>query len=55
MDDEALLSGSHFELYEIGVTLPITLPLDTFPGDITPECDTSAAAPKSMGRIATWN
>ena len=51
IDGTSLLSGWHFKIYKIGVTLPIPLPLDNFGGDITPERKTSAAAPKAMGGI----
>ena len=55
IDGASLLSGWHFEIYKIGVTLPIPLPLDKLGGDITPERRTSAAAPKAMGGIVCRN
>ena len=48
-------AGDISRLYEIGVTLPITLPLDKFRWDITPKRKTSAAVPEAMGGIVSRN
>ena len=55
IDGTSLLSGWHVEIYKIGITLPIPLPLNKFGGNITPKRKTSAAAPKAMGGIVSQN
>ena len=51
----SLLSGGHFEINLIGVTLPITSPLNKFRRNITPKGETRAAATKTMGRVMGRN
>ena len=50
VDCKLLLSMSHLKIHEIGVALPITLPLDKLGGNVAFKSKTSKAVRRIVGR-----